>query len=243
MQVLFDLILSFRELFDAFVDAPERFVLPEDVAYLHRAAGRYRLAGHRDAHGPHDESIFAPEFLRRADETVVDRLRRPRGERGETRTHFPEHIECGGLVALGLFVDIKRRVVFGQRVEKAELSGDVGELFGTLLQNGGDERGVIRLGLDRPADPRLGGAGKRLRGHRLDIFAVEIRQLLDVEDRRGLGNAGHIERFRQLGDRIDFPLAAGRPAEKRDVVHDRLREEALRDKILVRALYLLLTSL
>ena len=131
-------------------------------------------------------------------------------------------------------MDIKRRVVFGQRVEKAELSGDVGELFGALLQNGGDERGVIRLGLDRPADPRLGGAGKRLRGHRLDIFAVEIRQLLDVEDRRGLGNAGHIERFRQLGDRIDFPLAAGRPAEERHVVHDRFREIALRDKVLIR---------
>ena len=130
-------------------------------------------------------------------------------------------------------MDVERGVVLGQRIEKAELFGNVRELFGALLQNGGDEGGIVAFGLDSLADPRLSRARERLGGHGLDVLAVEVRELFDIEDGRGLRNAGHIEGFCELVDREDLPFAAGRPAEERDVVHDRLREEALRDKILV----------
>ena len=135
----FDLILSFFQLFDALVDARERFGPAEDMADLHGAAGRHGLAGNGDAHRPHDEGVFAAEFRRRADQTVVHGLLRPVGDGRETRAHLFEHIERDGLVALGLLVDIERGVVLGQRIEEAELFGNVRELFGALLQNGGDE--------------------------------------------------------------------------------------------------------
>ena len=64
----FDLILSFFQLLDALVDARERFGPAEDMADLHGAAGRHGLAGNGDAHRPHDESVFAAEFRRRAGE-------------------------------------------------------------------------------------------------------------------------------------------------------------------------------
>ena len=231
MPNFFDLILSFFQLFDALVDARERFGPAEDMADLHGAAGRHGLAGNGDAHRPHDESVFAAEFRRRADQTVVHGLLRPVGDGRETRAHFPEHVERDGLVALGLLVDVERGVVLGQRIEEAELFGNVRELFGALLQNGGDEGGIVAFGLDGLADPRLGGARERLGGHGLDVLAVEVRELFDIENGRGLRDAGHIERLRELVDRKDLALTAGRPAEERDVVHDRLGEEALCDKI------------
>ena len=86
-------------------------------------------------------------------------------------------------------MDVKGRVIVRQRLEKAQLAGDLRQHFGALLQQRGDGGGVQRGVLHRLADVRLRRGRESLRGHGADIFAVEVLQLFQVEDGRGLRDA------------------------------------------------------
>ena len=140
-------------------------------------------------------------------------------------------------------MDIKRRVVLGQLVEEIELLGNVGEHLGALLQKRGDGGGAY-LGLfHRPANKRLCGLGKGLGTHGADVFCVKILELFDIEDGRGLGDALYVEYLGKLLHGKYLALAAGAPAEQRDIVYNGIGEIALRDKILIRGVAVALAHL
>ena len=140
-------------------------------------------------------------------------------------------------------MNIQSRVVLGQLVEEIELIGNVGENLRALLQKRGDSGGAY-LGLfDGLADKRLGGLGKGLGAHGADVFGVEIFELFDIEDSRGLGDALYVEYLGKLLHGEYLALAAGTPAEQRDVVYNGVGEIALRDKIFIRGVAVALAHL
>ena len=130
-------------------------------------------------------------------------------------------------------MDEELRVVFRQRVEEIDLLRDLGQHLGALLQEGRDGGGVIGGIFDRLTDKRLGHLCEGLRAHGADILGVEVAQLFDVEDGRGLGDAGEVKDLLELVQREDLPLAPGAPAEEGDIVDDRVGQKALGDQVLV----------
>ena len=223
----------FAQLFDADAYSAQSLVLAEDAADLDRAAGRYRLSCDGDAHRPHYLGVLAPARFRHAGHRGEDALVVPVLNRLEHGEHFAERLKRAGLVGLGLFVDVQRRVVIGKSVEKVELFGDVGEHLRPLLEQSGYRRGVEFGVFHRLTDEGLGCPGKGLGAHGADIFAVEVFKLFNVEDGGRLGYALYVENFGKLGQGVYLPFAAGAPAQQGDVVDHRGREIALRDEVLI----------
>ena len=85
-------------------------------------------------------------------------------------------------------------------------------------------------------DVRLGNFTEFLGREIAQIIRVEIRQLFDVENGRGLGDAADVERPHQLVEREELLLAllaARRPAEKGNIVKDGGRQVALRLEVFI----------
>ena len=81
--------------------------------------------------------------------------------------------------------------------------------------------------------PGHGRGGELLRGHAADVLGVHPAQLLDVEDRGGLGEPLQREGLHQLGEREELAVVAGVPADQGDVVEQRLLEVTLFDEVAV----------
>ena len=131
-------------------------------------------------------------------------------------------------------MNVKRGVVFRQRVEEIELFGDIGQDLGALLQKRGDGGGVDGGAFDRLTDEGLGSPCEVLGAHCADVFRVKIPELFNVENRGGLGDALDVEYFGKLLHGEYLALAAGAPAEQRNIVDNGVGEIALRYKILIR---------
>ena len=156
----------------------------------------------------------------------------PHGKSFEALVCFAEHDGCIFEIGFALFVDEERGFICRQRGEKVEHTGDLRELCDALLQ---DFRKLVPRHFSVAENLTVvghGGLGKVLRRHRLDVFAVEPRQLVIVKDGRRLADAAHIKRLFQLGKGKDLPVVLGTPAEQRDIVDDRLRQIALVDQII-----------
>ena len=102
------------------------------------------------------------------------------------------------LIGLHLLVAIELVGVFGQRVEKVHLGGDVQPGVAPGLHQGGDELQVDAGGLDGLPQIGLGPGVKVLGGEGAQVVGVEIFELLDVEDGGGLGDAADVECSGQL---------------------------------------------
>ncbi len=80
----------------------------------------------------------------------------------------------------------------------------------------------------------LGRRGKLPGHHGPDVRGVEILQLLDIEYGGGFRYAADVKYLRELMEGKNLALAAGGPAEQRDIVHNGVREVSVRDEVLVR---------
>ena len=130
-------------------------------------------------------------------------------------------------------MDKKLGAVFRQSVEEVELFGDLGQHLGALLQKCGDSA-CVNIGIfHRRTNVRLRNCGKLLGAHAADVLGVKITQLFYVENCGGLAQSVDIEYLRHLRHGVYLTLAAGTPAQKRNVIHDCGGDVALRNEVLV----------
>ena len=215
-----------------FAEAAQRLLFSEDRHDFAGAAGGDRETGNADPDRPHRLPDLHAERFGVTAHDRVQRIDIPVGEHLKFRNQRGE----GGLRGLGrglaLLVAEEFGGVFRLLAQEADLLRNLGEAADPLLEQRSNER-PLRLEL-RPGDPgeRQRNPGELLRGERLQIFAVHPGQLVVVEDGGRFVESVDVEDLLKLGERKEFTVILGRPAEQRDVVHDGGGEVSVRDESL-----------
>ena len=161
----------------------------------------------------------------------MNRLRFPGRQRFQAFVGFFEHHRRVFKVGLALFVDKEVFVVLRKRREEIEHFRNLRQPGDALLENVGE----FLIGHVPVAEQLLiirhGDGGKFLRGHILDILAVEPAELVVVKDGRRFADTGDVKRRLQLLQGEKLLIILGAPAQQGDIVDNRLRQIAVVNQI------------
>ena len=152
----------------------------------------------------------------------------PFGDAVQHRTQQVQRLQAGFLVRLRLLVDVDGAVVVRQlRKEAHHVRHEVEYLRAALHQL--RKALIVHLAAvaEHLVEPRRDHFQILFRGQAANVFGIEPRQLLHVEDTGRFVDTVDVERLHQFVKGEEFAVVAGIPADQRQIIDDGFDQIAL----------------